>query len=292
MIEALGASSDPARALLVGSSADERRAHALGLASVNRVVAPVGSAALAWRGVRRWLRALSAHEALVTAWSIGALAASCLAAPRSRVSLTLSVPPESPGERRLAAVFAPRADRVSFASASARDAWTQSLPGLRPFADAPLQRPTAPDSIRGLWSRAEVRRGWGVSGKDRVVVALGDAPHLCDAREFVARLGVMGVGGFRVVGVVPSSARHLERALRFTRRHPGAWRLLVDDAPEPAVLAGCDLAMPAAVHAEAACRRAAALGVRVVPLREAVSGGLESHAALMRALDLVPASGA
>lgn len=284
VVESLAASADPARVLLIGSSRDEALAHALGLRSVARVSPPLGHAPLAWRGVRRWLAAAGALRAPITVWSPGALAAAALAAPIAQTHARLSLPPLHPLDAALARRFAHRAADIAFSAAACRDAWAGVLHDF----DATLERtPPAPAAPTPL-SRAELRHGWGASESDRVVLALGDSPRLIDAREFVARLGVMGVGGFPVIGIVPADAKHLERAVRFTRRHPGAWRLLIDDAPPPAILHACDLAVPATPHAERSARRTTLAGTPTLSLREALSPGLESHAALMRALTPPP----
>ncbi|MFM9957568.1 MAG: hypothetical protein ACKVZJ_05810, partial [Phycisphaerales bacterium] len=121
-----------------------------------------------------------------------------------------------------------------------------------------------------VWGVREDERG----GKESVLLPLADAAGLVDARRFVFHLGVMSIAGRRVVGVVPSAARHLERAVRFTRRHEsgtgavlaqGGWRLIIDDTPMPQLLGAADVGVRAAEQsawAEALAERAGLAVVR------------------------------
>lgn len=139
--------------------------------------------------------------------------------------------------------------------------------------------------------RAGVREGWGIQAGERVLLALADHPSLIDARRFIFHLGVMAVAGHRLVGVVPSSAAQLERAVRFTRRHHGAWRIVIDDTPTAVLMGAADAALPGSVYCAWSAALARRMGVALVEPAEANGDRLRANSALMRVLEGVGVSG-
>ena len=117
-----------------------------------------------------------------------------------------------------------------------------------------------------------------------MLLALADHPSLVDARRFIFHCGVMAVTGHRLVGVVPPGAAQLERAVRFTRRHHGAWRIVIDDTPTAALMGAADAALPSSVHCSWAAALARRKGLALVEPAEANGDRLLANAALMRVL--------
>ncbi len=294
--------------VVLGGSRDASAAASLGLSFEHCITPALGCGMLAWARLRV-LESRGAFAGIdaVHAWSLGALAAArpgLPAALRSATTCTISVPPAPrQGSGVLAAIFeacavgeAQRCTNLRFSSVSVRDAWASRL-GLSaatastvPIA-AGIERMVPPDAEDASGSaRSRARECWGVAPGERVLLALADHAPLIDARRFIFHCGVMAVGGHRLVGVVPPDAAQLERAVRFTRRHHGAWRLVIDDSPMPQLIRFADAAMPASPFCEWSAAFARRAGVRVVDPIEATGDRLAANAALLRTLEAVPAA--
>jgi len=273
--------------VVLGGTGDARAAELIGIKPCGRVAPALGCAPLGWAALRRMeFRAGPEGFDVVHAWSIGALGAARLAFPRAELHATLStLPARTAGcEARLNRRWIDACDRVRFSTVALRDAWATALgPSLidagvlHPDADAARFAP-APGGSRP-------RDLWRVAEDERVLLALADAPSLIDARRFIFHCGVMSIAGKRLVGVVPSKAAQLERAVRFTRRHHGAWRLVIDDTPTPHLLASADAAMPASAHSEWSVAMARAAGVPVVGTALANENHMAANGALLHALE-------
>jgi hypothetical protein len=293
--------------VVLGGSGDASAAASLGLSFERRVTPALGCGTLAWARLRVLeTRGAFAGIEAVHAWSLGALAAARLglsAALRAATTCTVSVPPTPRSGAGVAAAIleafavgaAQRCPNLRFSSVSVRDAWASRF-GLAAAAASTV--PIAPgiermsprdfEAASGS-DRAQALQRWGVAPGERVLLALADHAPLIDARRFIFHCGVMAVGGHRLVGVVPPGAAQLERAVRFTRRHHGAWRLVIDDSPMPQLIALADAAMPASPFCEWSAAFARRSGVRVVDPIEATGDRLAANAALLRTLEAVPA---
>lgn len=267
---------------LLASSPGVRWAREMGVREVFAVHAPLGWSVLGWRGLRAADRRPGAPGA-VRAWSLWAGAAAILAFPGRPVHLTLADPvPRRACTPAIRWVFG-RAASISFTSVRIREAWSTHCPqDARALPLAPLPAPQAASPAQ----RAAARTRWGVDDQTQVVWAASDRTNLADARVFVWHLGVMAVAGRRVAGLVPASARKLERALRFTERHAGAWRLIVDDAPPTSIAPGCDAALAASPWCTESARLAAALNLPWIGSNgPAAAPPLEVNRALLAALE-------
>lgn len=284
--------------VVIGGERDARALRALGLEADRLIVPPLGSALLAWAALRGFATGLSPKVDRVHAWSAGALAAARLALPRVPVRVTLSVPPGSAPSSLvvgpLSDALAVRAMRrsgegVSFSCAAVRDAWSARLglaaaeAGVVPI--AALDRAVSSGSAAEAGAAESLRAAWNVEPGERVLLALADHPSLIDARRFIFHCGVMAVAGHRLVGVVPSRAAQLERAVRFTRRHHGAWRIVIDDTPPPLLMHAADVAMPASSYCAWSAALARLVGVPLVSPEEATADRLRANAGLLRVLE-------
>lgn len=281
VLAALASASDGPVALLA-SSPGVRWARAMGVREALGVHAPLGWSVLGWRGLRAAGRRLGA-PCTVRAWSLWAGAAAMLAFPSRPVHLTLADPvPRRACPPAIRWVFG-RAASISFTSVQIREAWsTHWLQAARAMPLAPLPAPRAASPAQ----RAAARARWGVDDQTQVVWAASDHTSLADARVFVWHLGVMAVAGRRVAGVVPANARQLERALRFTERHAGAWSLIVDSAPPTSIAPGCDAALAASPWCTESARLAAALNQPWIGSSgPAAAPALEVNRALLAALE-------
>lgn len=292
--------------VVIGGSNDARAATALGLAFGHRVTPALGCGTLAWAR----LRAIESDGILnglraVHAWSLGALAAARLglnAGRRAVTTCTISMPPRPLSGVGLAAAllesaaigWARSCESIVFSSVSVRDSWagrfgpTAATASIMPVLSGIERIASADTDAATETNRVQARQRWGVAHGERVLLALADHPSLIGARRFIFHCGVMAVGGHRLVGVVPPGAAQLERAVRFTRRHHGAWRLVIDDSPVPQLISLADAAMPASLFCEWSAALARHAGVSVVGPVDATGDRLAANAALLRVLESAP----
>lgn len=248
---------------------------------------------MGWQGLRYLIQDRGKPD-VIHAWSVEAAMAALLAAPGIPVRLTLSgVPPLSRCARIAAGWVLRKVSWLDAFSHPALESWAPLLNGL-PF---PVVHSVAPAWWSGTPftrsnSRGALRTEWGVQDSDHVVWALGDDPTRIDARAFAYHIGVLALTGRSIVGVVSPSAAHLERGVRFTTRHNGAWRLLIDGRPPPAFVAACDAALAMGDESAWSSQMAEALGIPVAtPSRLDRSQPMRVNRQLLAALTRVPDPG-
>lgn len=255
-----------------------------GLGIDARIAPPTGRAVLAWRPLRRAVRAL--RPATIIAWSAGSLAAARLASPEVRACAALCEPPR-PGwplcaiER--AAVRRHASARWAIDS-DTRDAWSAAA-GV---CDIPILEP-AIDSGRlaGRWAAARDR--WSADGAI-VVGFASDGRSVLDGYAAAKVAGALGLSGVRAVAVIPSDAALLERAARLRERLDRLWEVRLERGPEVEWLPACDVVVEERPGSLAG-RIAARAGATVVPAEPrrhgAVSAGnTEAHAGAARIIEL------
>ena len=273
--------------VVLGGTGDARVAELVGIRPSGRVAPALGCGPLGWAALRRLVgRAGLEGIDSVHAWSIGALGAARLAFPGAMIDATLSTPPDRTGacSARLNRRWIDACAGVRFSTLAIRDAWARAL-GSTAISAGVLRVDAGTARFAAAPAGANPRDQWGVTEDERGLLALADAPSLVDARRFIFHCGVMSIAGKRLVGVVSSKAAQLERAVRFTRRHHGAWRLLIDDTPMPHLLGIADAAMPSSLHSEWSVAMARAAGVPVVDAALANENHMGANSALLHALE-------
>lgn len=276
----------PGSIVVLGSSTERRWASALGLSPALEVSCPLGASLLAWRAVRRFKRR-HGKAGVIRAWSIGAASAGVMAATGAAVHVTLSGPaPTHRAGAMAASAVLRRCAGVRFTGIMARDSWS-AVPGWDRDHLVLMRVPTADPPLRERAEaiRREVRAQWGVDVQTRVIWAGSDIPCLGDAREFAYHVGVMAIAGRRVVGVLHPSMSALERAYRFTGRHAGAWRLILDDRSPEHIIPACDAALAASAWSRGSLDMARARGVACVEARSDRVSRMEINGRLLRAID-------
>jgi hypothetical protein len=227
---------------LVGGSELERLTGHYGLDGRDRVSPPLGSAPLAWRGVRAFVRARGPFDVVQT-WSVESLVLSLLAVSRTVVRSAVLL--QRPGEFRGRAtgeswpVLMRRALRgtdVFLASQADNDAWAAAGADPRRMVVAGSACPTTAPAA----DRRAVRQGLGIAENDLALLPIGD-PESCDARQTVFLMGLMEVADRSACVIVPAAARHVDRALRFQRLGGRPHRLIISARPIRDLVAAADL---------------------------------------------------
>ena len=268
---------DSARAAVIGSSDDARRALRWGLGRVDAIAAPLGRAELAWPTLRRLCRERTPR--VVHAWSARAMVAAALAVRGMDTALVASLPAApcgGPLGAWSARIARGRADALLFDSERAARAW-----GLLEEGVVAPAAPAEPGALPAA-GRAEARAGWRASPGDAVIAVLTEPGSPLEAASASFLLGILTLAGRGVVGVAPS-AHNLERAERFVQRLGRRWAFTVDPRPLPEWLGACDAAIwrqgrgGAASTPGFAARWALALGVPLIV--EGDAAGLPAGAA-------------
>ncbi len=218
------------RVLVLGAGWVAARAEQLGLA--NHRVVPMGgrSTAVHARAVRHALRGLGRTVDAVQAWSLAAAQVGVRAGLGARLVVCGATPRSAPW---LADVTVARwgwQDEHAWREAGAVDVRELPEPALAPAWDAQAD------------GYARVREDLEIEPEDEVIALLCDPPADGDARRFVYLLGLLHVGGRRIVGLVPEGCFALDRAARYTRAHGRRWGLIAVQGPMVRALAGADLA--------------------------------------------------
>lgn len=273
--------------IVLGGSGGARVAELVGIRPSVRVAPALGCDPLGWATVRRLVHRAGLDEFEgVHAWSIGALGAARLAFPSVLACATLSSPPNRTTgcAARLSRRWIDACAGVRFSTVALRDAWAFAL-GPSAINAGVLHVDAGAARFAAATPASRAREQWRVSDDERVLLALADAPSFVDARRFIFHCGVVSIAGKRLVGVVPPQAMQMERAVRFTRRHHGAWRLVIDDTPMPHLLGCADAAMPSSAHSEWSVAMARAAGVPVVDAALANENHMGANSALLHALE-------
>ena len=97
---------------------------------------------------------------------------------------------------------------------------------------APLINPSQPSRAQ----RAAARAQFNIDDQTIVIAAIADTPNEVDAREFAFLLGLLSVSGYKVLGIVPKTAKNLTQALRHHRGLNQPFRLLTTTDPLPKLL--------------------------------------------------------
>lgn len=228
---------DSARAAVIGSSDDIRRAWRWGLGRIDAISAPLGRAELAWPTLRRLCR--ERRPRVVHAWSGRSMAAAALALRGTKTALVASLR-ASPGGGAIGAWRSRIARGGADALLFERDCHALAWGAL----DDAIVAPAAPPEPGAFIAapRAEARAAWLAEPGDAVVAFLTDSASPPDARSASFLLGILALAGRGVVGVTPS-AHNLERAERFVQRLGRRWALTVDQRPLPEWLGACDAAV-------------------------------------------------
>jgi len=276
------AGREPAAAVLIGGSDDERAAHQAGLATFDRLHPPRARAQLARNGLRMYCASRGWPRAIVcwseSAWRLAA--AACPATPRVVV---LDKPPRS-RRRRDGLVAAAGV----FADDAVQDAWTG---GSEADAHASVTEQTViapPSSTPSDVDRSNERARW-TTNPDAIVVGLVGSPlGAGDARLLGFAIGALALAGRSVVGVAPPGAAGLIRAMRAADRS-GRWRVLSDDLAPVGRIESLDVALwlpdsPGARRHEHpfGLRRALAAGAPAVAAATPQTRALSSDGALLR----------
>lgn len=240
------------RAIVLGGDDAAARSERAGIGMFDRLAVPAGVPHAGSRSLHRLLVSRPAVDLLVC-WSANALCLAWLAdrgLPRAAM-LTVHEPSHpalhgtllgNPLGRLLferTVVRAAENTSLAFATPALRDAWAGMLPGAPRGSILSLGVDT--DRLRAS-SRAALRASWCVRENESVVIALGEPECVIDGSSFGYHCGVTSVAGAHLMGLVPPAAFDVERGMRFTERHAGAWRLAVDDRPVWELLPGCDAA--------------------------------------------------
>lgn len=227
------------RVIAVGPSWVEARAGQLGL-HVHARVAPGGCSALARaRTLRSFLDHADGRANAVHAWSLSSGAAAHRAGVGPRLVVCGATPARHEPLEWLADPTVgiwPWQSRAAWAGAGAVD--IRDLPAPTPSSFRP--------AWAGMGARVAdyelVRAELGIEPEDEVVALIADAPESGDARRFVYLLGLLHVGGRRIVGLVPEGCSSLARAARYTRAHGRRWGLIPVRGPMCRALVGADVA--------------------------------------------------
>lgn len=229
--------------LLIGGTGDERTSLGWGLRPHGRVAAPGGACERAWAGIRQVVRAWAPIDA-ICAWSEAALDAADRAAGHVPRVLVLTGPGRTPRRWERLPWLGGGLSRAGALVASGPGVLEHAVRrGLAPrhrsvWAPAPIE-----PSLLAWDRRAGTRARWGVNSQTAVLAALGEPESAVDARRAAYQAGVAAVAGCRQAILVPRAAGQLERALRFTERHRGHWRLIIEDRPLWELLPSCDGAL-------------------------------------------------
>jgi hypothetical protein len=217
------------RVLVLGPAWVEARARALGLA-VDARVSPGGVGGLSQgRSLRPVLK--GAAPDCVQAWSLSAGRAADRAGFGSRLIVCGSTP-AGPLEWLGSPTVAiwPWQDRERWRAAGAVD--------IRELPDPALGSPWNADRDAYRDVRAEL----GIEPEDEAVALLADPPADGDARRFVYLLGLLHVGGRRIIGLVPEGVSSLDRSARYTRAHGRRWGLIPVRGPMCRAVVAADVA--------------------------------------------------
>lgn len=118
-----------------------------------------------------------------------------------------------------------------------RDAWADQ--GRDAILDRDL--PNLVDGFESNAQRADLREQMNICDDTILVGVLSDSPCQTDAREFSFLLGLLAAAGFRVAGLLPESAKHLNIARRHHRALRTPFRLLFTQDPILSFLPALDL---------------------------------------------------
>jgi len=229
--------------VLVGAAPDMLMADRLGLRWSRRVPAPPRAAgAFANRTESLW----SGHAApdVLCTWSESTLLLGHGAGRRMKRLGVLIDPPagiaKAPIRRRLLRGALGRTDRLVFSTRFARSAWLALglPPGSTSVAPIPIDLGRLEPG-----ARTRLREEWCVEDKTGVILAVAEPGSAVQAQRCVYHAGIATLAGARNALVLPPDADQLDRALRFTERHSGWWRLIVDDRPVWELLEACDAAL-------------------------------------------------
>ncbi len=229
--------------VVVGGTPDMIAADRLSLPWSENIGAPLRKP---WLGAPRLKARLGGPRTpdVVCAWSSGTLALAHLGARGFARFAMLSEPP--PGlsawspERRLYRNAIGGAERLVFSTRFARSSWLAF--GLPPGPTSVVPAPIDLSRIdRG--SRRGIRDEWGVEERTGVILALGEPGACVQGQRSVYHAGIATLAGAINALVLPPDAWQLDRALRFTERHTGWWRLIIDERPPWKLLSACDAAL-------------------------------------------------
>lgn len=212
--------------VLVGPSAADAVARALGLPTDARISPPLGNPRWGAPSLQAWLAGRRRAD-LVCAWSAGAVALANLVRLRPLAAILLG--PPSPSH----APTVPLADvdAAFVASVADRAAWS-NVPKLVRLAAHSMPGDPRP-----------IREHLGL-GRGRVgVVHLADPPEAGDPVRFLFIAGLVDRAERPLVAIVPRAHRELSRLRRLHAHGSGRLGLVITDHPLHAVQPACDLAL-------------------------------------------------
>lgn len=129
--------------------------------------------------------------------------------------------------------------------------------------------------------RAAVRRAWEVPDDTHVLLSVGEPANTCNAWAASYLGAVLTLAEPPSWVVVPAGAAQVDRALRFAERHDHRWRVIIDDAPLPRLIAGADAALHLPSPSAPKGSRAAGLAwaaARAMPIVVQASPAIEARA--------------
>jgi len=222
------------RVLAIGPAWVQARAHELGLNIHERVAAGVSALSRA-RALRAALRATGSRPDALQAWSVSAGATADRAGFGSRLVICGSTPRDP--ARWLAG------PTVAAWPWQPHDAWRRAgAVDIRELPTPELRPPWIGRGQGGADDYTAVREALGIAPDDEAVALVADPPSDGNARRFVYLLGLLHVGGRRIIGLVPEGCSSLDRAARYTRAHGKRWGLIPVRGPMSRALAGADVA--------------------------------------------------
>lgn len=240
------------RVLIVGDSAAERRAWALGVRSTDRVVPLLGRASGCTRRAGAWLRAMSAAgyaPRVVQSWcaETAVLAERVGGLPEGvqRSAAILRMPSERGSQ--LLWQWCDRTRLCVFGSDMRR-----ALGELRERASGRSGRfeprvrvldPRIEDAAKPITDRGRIRTAMGVQEQDPLVALVSHDPARASAMAFAFALGLLKAAGVRAIGWAPRDVHDLRRAARFVRAHSRTWGLVSGDPTLPELLSAADVAV-------------------------------------------------